>query len=470
MSVKRRLKEVYKKSLTKIARSKSGGKVASFLSGTVSILEAESGKKNKAEISERLMVKKLIGEKPDGISVTDGIKAAHGENKGMYDISDSRLRVRVMHCNPGTLNAIQTICEAFQADLGYQLIVVLMEESGNSYALARQMEEKGFDFVFNSDYDIMKDKPDITIFYQLEYRYTDNIFMARQYSKMLVLVPLTLTTIWYGERSVSRMHLDKFLPDVMFATDLVMEKIRKNVSGCEILTMVPPQVDTVYRGLNENLTYPKGWEKLKGKKVMFYMTDHGLGEYKVSDELSFDLYLPTLMDYVGKEENKNVGLIIRPHFALLRELLSYHWSVADYRKFVDFCDKSENIIWDETDDFMNGLSVCDAVLSDLNTSVTYFSLASMKPIAITLRYDMPVKLENKDFTDGLYVLHSQENCIRFMNMVKQGKDPMRENRQGLFDRLIAPFDGENGKRIKEKIVSEYNKIIRNETGGRHDLL
>lgn len=478
MSLIRNLKTVYKSLLIGIGKSKIGNSISSFLSGTVSIMQEEGERQNRDAISARLMVSRLIGD-ADGKEICSStlissnalvnekidVDSIIGDcdrkaDDGVHGVrtAPKKIKVRVMHCNPGTFNAIETISESFQKDIRYNLKIILMQESGNSFGLSKQMEAKGFDYVFDNEYDVKTDRPDITIFYQLEYIYTDAIFEARKYSKMVVLVPLTLTTIWYGERSISRMHLKKFQPDIIFATDLVMDRMNGNALGVKLLKMVPPQVDTVYRKLSGGECYPEGWEKLKGKKVMFYMTDHGLRQYTVSAEVSFDLYISTLVEYIKKADNEGVGLIIRPHFALIRELLAYYWSVDDYRSFVDFCNKSPNIVWDETNDFMNGLAVCDAVLSDLNTSVTYFSLASMKPIAVTLRYDMPVENNNEDLTDGLYIVHSRDNFIQFMDMIKAGKDPKKEKRKALFNRLIAPFDGENGRRIKEAIEQEYRVL------------
>lgn len=461
MSIKRKLKTIYKKMLVKVGRSKAGNSVSSFISGTASILENEVGRANREKISARLMVERLVGTN----ATSDNFKGDYTERlelreKEKADNSSREIKVRIMHCHSNTLNAIETISESFQEDPKFDLKVILMHESGNSSELAKQMEYKGFPYLFDYDYDLQDDRPDIVLFYQLEYRYPDKLYEAYIYAKLVVLVPLTLTTIWYGERSISRMHLDMFKPGLVFATDLVMDKMKANASDILLKKMVPPQIDTVYRRLITEKRYPDGWEKLKNKKVMFYMTDHGLRHYFVSDEVSFDLYISLLMDFARREENKDIGLIIRPHFALINELLAHFWSVSDYEALIKYCNDSPNIVWDDTTDFMNGLSVCDAILSDLNTSVTYFSLASMKPIAITLRYDMFVQNYNKEFTDELYEVHSEQDLIDFMNMVKRGEDPKLDRRKTLFEKLIAPFDGESGKRVKNDIEKEYYSKIK----------
>jgi len=452
MSFKRKLKEEYKKMLIKSVKSKVGRKIYSFIAGTASILDEEFGKPTYFNISERLMVSKLIENDGKEITYTNRKDSA---NFYFLEGELKKIKVRAVLCNPGTFSAIETVCEAFEKDDKYDLGIVIMHDSGYSFSLISKMQANSFKYIFSDEYDVKEDCPDIIIFYHLEYRYNENLIEAGRFSRMVVLIPLTLTTIWYGERSISRMHLDVYQPGVVFATNLVMDRLEKFLPNYKLLEMIPPQVDIFFRRTQEERRNQKGWEKLDGKKIILYMTDHGLNHYNVSDELGVDLYLPILLEYMKRPENKEMGLIIRPHFSLIRELLANYWSVDDYKKFIEFCDKSENIVWDETDDYLNGLTICDSIISDINTSVAYFSLASMKPIAISLRYDVYVPLENKDFTDALYLLHSNNDCIKYLDMIKSGKDPKLPERKVLFDRLMSPFDGNNGLRIKNAIEREY---------------
>lgn len=456
MQIKRYLKDSYKKMLVFMGESPIGNQVGTFLCSSASVIMEQVGKVKRNEISERLMVKKLVASP---------LEQSVYSKKNEYQICASSqsdpaiIKIRVVHCAPQFFGGIKTLCEEYLHDQRYNLKIILVNDTWSSYELSEQMINEGIDYTFENDYDFSVDRPDITIFYLLEYSYTKKILEARIYSRMLLLVPQTLTTIWYGDRTISRLHLDKFKPDIVFASKLAIGKLRKYAPAYKFVEMIPPRLDIIYRNLEKTACNPAGWEKLKNKKVIMYMSDHGLTQHATSDEMTFDLYLPILMDYIKANGNEEVGLIIRPHFALIRELLAYFWDLDDYHSFVSYCEKSPNIVWDESRDFSTALSLCDAILSDVNSSVTYFSLAAKKPIAVALRYDMPVELFNKEFTYGLGVVQSKEDCIHFLDMVKEGKVTWKESQEKLFDELISPFDGKNGQRVKEKIESEYAKII-----------
>ena len=183
------------------------------------------------------------------------------------------------------------------------------------------------------------------------------------------------------------------------------------------------------------------------------MTDHGLRMYLTSDEVSFDLYFKELIRYF--DEHKDCGLILRLHFALIKELLSTYWSINDYKNFVKYCNSSSNIVWDETDDYLNGLSIADASLVDVNCTLVYFVLASNKPIAVPLRYDMPVVVNNPDLLEYYYKIKSKSDLIAFLEEVRTGIDSTKEKRQEAFDKYIETFDGKNGERIFNIIVDKY---------------
>ena len=437
------LKKFFKNELIKIAKSKNGPRVQELLRGMSEIVDIEAGREFREQMTKRLSVSNLLDN-------NEGLVSQRKESR-IQTSSDGKIKVRFLHCNAATFNVIQTVCDCFKDDPKFDLLIVLF---GNAYStMITQMEAGGYNYILDINYDMRADSPDITITYNLEAIYPPNLNQIKNCSKFFVLLPLGIGSIWFGDRTVSRMHLDQFNADICFIGNLCYNRLIEPVGADRIERMFPPQFDLAFKKFSEQNEYPAGWEKLKGKKTTMLMTDHGLKMNLISDEVTFDLYFNKLINYY--KEHTNEGLILRPHFALIRELVSTYWSLDDYQSFINFCKESPNIVWDETSDYLTGLAISDACIVDVNCSLVYFVLAANKPIAVPLRYDMPVEVNNPELVEHYYTIKSNEELENFLSNVNNGIDPMKEKRQQAFDTYIETFDGKNGQRIFDTILKRY---------------
>jgi len=438
------LKKIVKKGLIKIAKSNQGTKLQKLLRGISEIVDNEASRAFRSEMGKRLAVNEIVVAREE-ILQKNLANEVHAENK---------IKVRFFHCNENTINVIQTVCEMFQKDQRFDVQVVLF---GGSYAaMIAQMNELELRYITDVDYNIEQDKPDISVVYHLEIIYPPKLQNIRAHTKMLVLLPLSIGSIWFGPRTVSRMHLDQFNADMCFVGNLCYDRLIEPVGKSVIERMSPPQFDLLYRKFSEKVVYPTGWEKLNGKKTVMWMTDHGLKRDIVSDEVSFDLYFHSIINYFSQHED--MGLILRLHFALLEELLRTYWTLADYEKFRRFCDDSPNIVWDDTNDYLIGLAIAEASIVDVNCSLMYYTLGARKPIGILLRYDGPVGVNNPELVDCYYQIRGEEECRTFLDMVRNNEDPMKDLRDNAFDLYVTSLDGKNGERIYNKIIERYRKI------------
>lgn len=75
--------------------------------------------------------------------------------------------------------------------------------------------------------------------------------------------------------------------------------------------------------------YKEDWQKLRGKKVILWATDHGISRDHISKDVTFDLYAKTIIQYA--KNNQEIGIIFRPHSAFVKEMLEYGlWSKGIY--------------------------------------------------------------------------------------------------------------------------------------------
>lgn len=439
------IKESLKKFLISISTTKKGVVLLNYLRGIVSIMENEACRRYRNEINTRLAIGNLVGNNKEIIDMQQFI----------YDESAKKIKIRFFHCSDSTFNVIQTVCEYFRSSPNYDVLIVLF---GNLYSgMIKQMKELNFPYIADYNYDLRKDSPDISVIYHLEMYYPPQLTEIRKYSKYVSLVPLGLGSIWFGDRTLKRMNLSSFNADLCFVGNLCFNRLKDSIGKDKAVRCTPAQFDLSYRKFSEPKTYPPGWEKLKGKKTLMLMTDHGIQYNKISDEVSFDLYFKNLIEFFNK--NKEVGLILRLHFALIHELVSTFWSLDDYKSFVKYCNESPNIVWDETSDYLTGLHIADGVMIDVNCSLIYFALAANKPIAIPYRYDMDVEVNNPDLLQYYYSIRSNEDMVSFIDTIIKGEDPMKTQRQKAFDMFIETFDGKNGERIGKIIDERYRSRV-----------
>lgn len=431
------MKRLLKSLLIKVANSQKGSALLGMLTAVTEIVAMQAGRKFRDGMNNKLAIGNIINAPKD--------------NRIVNIANNGKIKIRFYHCSASTFNVIQTVCENFINDERFDVKIVLF---GKDYTnMQKQMKQYGFDYIYDYNYDIATDKPDISVIYHLEIIYPPQLTKVRDYSKYVALVPLGIGSIWFGERTVKRMNLDWFNADMCCVGNMCYDRLIEPIGKDVIERISPAQFDLAYRKFNKPIDYPKGWEKLKGKKVFMLMTDHGLRMNLISDEVSFDLYFKQLMDYF--KNHQDCALILRLHFALVRELVNTYWSLDDYQTFVEYCRNSSNIVWDETDDYLNGLAIADASLVDVNCSLIYFVLAANKPIGVPLRYDMPVAVNNPWLLDKYYKIQSNDDMYDYLEMVRLGKDPRKLQRQEAFDDYIETFDGKNGERIATKIKKRY---------------
>lgn len=437
------LKQFVKKLFVRLAQSSSGPVLLRMLNGIYEIVNSHAGRKYRDEMTERLAVSDLVCNNiPSDVLKMNTIS-----------YNTKKIKVRFFHYHPTTFNVIETVCEAFRNDNRYDVLIVLFDR--DFVANVKQMEEKGYNYIEEFNYNLEKDHPDISVIYHLEIMYPPQLTKIRDHSSYVALVPLGLGSMWYGNRetTLNRMNLDRYKADICFVSKICYDGLEDAIGKEIIAKCTPAQFDMSYRKFQKKKTYPPTWEKLRGKKVVMLMTDHGIRTNRVSDEVSFDIYFRTLIVYMN--EHKDMGLVLRLHPALITELLSSFWSIGDYNSFVNFCAQSDNIIWDTTDDYLNGLSIADACLVDVNCSLVYFVLAANIPTAVLLRDDMPVAISNPELIKYYYNIKSIDDLVHYLENVEHDQDPMKEHREYAFREYIERFDGQNGLRIKKKIEDSY---------------
>lgn len=370
-----------------------------------------------------------------------------------------KIKVRILHSAYNFWNTAESICKAFESDDRYDIKVILAEDSGNLEKRIEQMKLYSHEYIIESEYIVEHDCPDILL---IPFRSTVSsgkktpVLEKIYYFKLVVVI--CSQTVRYGMETkllnVLQTRYGEYKPDVYLIDPyLFSEVVSESKNGINCIEMPSAKFDGIYRATREKRYLP-GWNKIKGKKVILWATTHGVVEDLVTFAVTFDLYAKTIFEFA--ENNEEIAVIIRLAEPFIDEMLKYrYWSIEDVWALKKYCLDSRNIIWDDSDNYENSFSVADAVLTDGFCGIIYSALPILKPICAMYRNDVEFETCHQDIIDNLYTAYSEKDIESFMQLVKNGEDPMYDMRKAFKDKYIYQFDGKNGIRAKECVEKIY---------------
>lgn len=373
-----------------------------------------------------------------------------------------KIRVRFYFWGGAYLwNVIFSVAKAFHEDSRYDTCVII-DKVLNPEEKIKRVEASGMKAVENSDWKPLVDRPDILFVFPgyCEDGYNkERIIEVRSFTKLIISIPIFLikdincsienflNRTMFTEMGKS---VDYFIFDRLIYSEIMQGKCYVAPNAVEIGN---PKFDVLYETICKKKwdDVSGNWKKLEGKKVFLWTTDH---EW-TSENVTFDLYAKCILDFFSK--NRDCALIFRPHPVYLIELRKNGvWTERDLAEMRQVFSDSENMVMDETAEYALAYSKADAVLADMNCGISLSALVLHKPVGILSRYDGRKCIpSHPQVIAQEYLIESEEQCQKFLDMVHQNEDPMREKREKAFQTYISHFDGENGKRIKEFVEGKY---------------
>lgn len=424
--------------------SSFGGKYAGKLLGLFDYCRSVICSNNKVyagAIHERMSMRNII---PISESDKDiGIEPSCG-----------RIKVRIVYPVGDSWNNIGSIYQAFSNDDRYQCFVIVANEP----RFVAIMKKVGCKYTFLHNYDVKVDRPDILI--TAYYSSADSQISFEGCRKYIGKVFAVIPNAVMNEKNndihwnyIKNAH--KYLnPDYYLVDRQVFSALSGYIDGARLVEMGNPQFDELFVRLSQPHTIPYGWDKLKNRTIILWATDHGINESYPTNGFTVDLYLADMLHYFSK--HPEFGLIFRPHPQFIREMIlgGHFWNDIDLRQLKEYIDNTENIVWDDTIDFCAAYKTCDAILVDLNCSISCSALTTGKPICRLKRYDMVEWEVSKDLSYCYYYASNINECIDFFIQVQSHKDPNKVARNECLKKAILNFDGKNGERIKEFIETK----------------
>lgn len=369
-------------------------------------------------------------------------------------LRDNKIKVRLVSSTSSAWNSIETICRAFQSDTRFDVLIISGENMDEN--VLQKLKEYGLSLISSDMYCVQEDSPDILI---VNHPYDTMTQMedCRANCKLVIAASMQLVRYGYDMKefwSLQERGFGRFQPDYyIFDSLLYNEIMRSEYASEKIVEMGNAKFDGIYEACKEK-KYKGDWQKLKGKKVILWTVDHGIGRDYISKDVTFDLYAKTIIEYA--KNNQGIGVIFRPHSAFVREMLEYElWSKKDLELLKKLFQKSQNLVFDDSVSYDNAYSIADGIIADAFCGISCSALPTLKPICLAYRssMDLPYHQELADCYDAAY---SSDDIIKFMDKIGDGQqDTTLELRKKACNRYIKHFDGKNGWRIKEFITEKY---------------
>ena len=365
-----------------------------------------------------------------------------------------RVKLRIVYPAGCAWNHIHSMYEAFACDDRFQTYV-LVRDSVEFTSILDRYECR---YVTYNNYDFKEDCPDVLVatFYSSFDR--DLIYDGcRQYiGKVFAEIPNVVMNEKNDDihwKFVSNAY--KYIsPDYWLLDPLVYNSLKKYVESSKLVKMGSPQFDEIFEEVGKDHPWPESWNKLKGKKILLWATDHGINESYPTNGFTIDLYLSKMLHYFSN--HSEIGLIFRPHPEFVREMgrNGHFWTMDDINKLKTYMASTSNIVWDDTHDYCRAYDACDALIVDANCSITCSFLVTGKPVCRLLRNDINEWLISPELHDCYYYAHGFEECISYFRMIYRGEDPLVEKRREVSKMAVLHFDGKNGNRIKDFVLSK----------------
>lgn len=377
----------------------------------------------------------------------------------------SKIKIRITHQLKEFFNTISTLCRACELDDEIDLLMVITKNT------IGQMEELGYMYVLENEYDIEQDKPDILIIYSETYIQNHLEKVRKSTGLISVLWPVLIQYGSFYLNNRAREFYELCEPDY-YLVDSYLYKSNVNTwfsNGGQLLECGNPKYDGIYEATQKKEIYleQNKWKKLKNKKVILWAPTHGVYELENYSNCvrvlsgTFDLYAKTIIEYVT--QNKELALIFRPHPKFIEEMLHTRiWSQEDYQYLKKYFEESDNIVLDEANTYDAAYSVSDAVITDVGCGIVASALPMLKPVCVLYR---AADQEDADYAinKNYYRVFSNEELTEFMNMIKNGCDDKLEIRKKMAEDFVMHFDGQNGRRLKDLLKEKYkSKCRRNE--------
>lgn len=321
-----------------------------------------------------------------------------------------------------------------------------------------------------SQYNLEEEEPDIIYVHNIydNYNTLTRVFEKyftvnlKKYTDMLVYVPYHVSSFFPPQQSgvgytafnsPSVKNVDRI---IVVNEHIKSAAIKEGISPEKILVLGSPKIDSMFKALNNEISYPNEWkDKIKGKKV--YLIDTSClffanKPYRDLEKLVNFFNIPRFIE--------NSVIIWRPHPLSMVSVIKFQPNFSEYySNLLDTLRAGNNtlydkVILDETDDYIPALKAADVFISAGGSLLRTYLLTEKK----VLFWDEKSPEGSLLPPDVFYYAYDQkEPWYELVKKFSKGYDPLAKNRIGMAAKVYENTDGTSGEKIYRTIKEQILK-------------
>jgi CDP-glycerol glycerophosphotransferase (TagB/SpsB family) len=217
-----------------------------------------------------------------------------------------------------------------------------------------------------------------------------------------------------------------------------------------------PRFDLLGKLEKRRTAIPSAWtDKIAGKPVVLWNTHSYIATENWS---TFGALGNQVLDYF--RAHSELVLLWRPHPHFFNSLVNGGvMTPGQVEALIARVMNSENIILDQTPDYLSAFSVADALISDASSFLVEF-LLTRKPVLYTYN-ESSQSIVHESLLPALYQASTWEGVERFLQVLLGGSDDKLDERQKVIERFMPNSGRHVGELVMKKCVQD---LIAEETG------
>ncbi|VDG69323.1 TPR/glycosyl transferase domain-containing protein [Clostridium carnis] len=406
-------------------------------------------KQTKVKIMDEQIIKKLDFNKIE--------EAFLRKSESSAENLSEKIKIRFLFGTSIKWKAQETLYNEFIKDSRCDTKIIVLPYYGkyNNQIL----EKEKIDFIRHDEYNFDNDKPDIFIYNDVDELSRPIEFNSIEVAKKakVIYIEGILHNLLLDKKSIlDQLNTEMFKKAwkvILSDRDYYQVCLNNDMSNRNNKVLLTnPRWDNIINNINKNHKYPQEWEeKLFHKKVFLWNPMYYIPERVLS---TFHEWLEILINTF--HDNSDNALIIRPHPSLFKSILENRiWDKEEINRFFKLIKNSKSIVLDEEIDYIKAYSISNALISDLSTMLLTY-LPTRNPV-LYLKNSKETQIYNKEALKVYYMAEEKSDLLKFIDMVKKGRDPLLKERTNYLKEKLGILDGKAGMKIKNYIIDEFIK-------------
>jgi CDP-glycerol glycerophosphotransferase (TagB/SpsB family) len=210
-----------------------------------------------------------------------------------------------------------------------------------------------------------------------------------------------------------------------------------------------PRFDVIRKLEKRKAEIPVGWkEKIAGKLVVMWNTHSYIATENWS---TFGAFGRQVLDYF--KSTQQLVLLWRPHPHFFNSLVNGGiMTEAQVDELMAQVRDTENMILDQTSDYISAFSVADALISDASSILVEFLLTS-KPSLYTYN-ESNYSIVHEDLQPAFYQASTWEEVEKFLQMVVDKIDNKLGERMNVVENFMPNVGRDVGELIMDKCIQD----------------